>query len=122
MKRVATTIALLCALLIAACSGNHVGLRRANPGGLQPSLTPIARPYKILGAAETSVSSFNLLWSVGVTGAPDFERARRELIQSKNGDDIIQVSWYIEKEFWVLGTIDILHIKATVIQFEKLTD
>jgi hypothetical protein len=72
-----------------------------------------------LGSAETRVSSFNLLWSVGVTGTPDFDRARRELVQSRNGDDIVQVSWYLEKEFWVLGTIDILHIQATVIKYEE---
>lgn len=121
MKLLAT-VALFCAFFLGACSGNHAGLRRANPAGLMPSLRPITGPYKILGSAETRVSSFNLLWSVGVTGGPDFERAKRELVATKNGDDIIQVSWYLEREFWILGTVDILHITATVIQYEKAAD
>lgn len=119
MKRGSTTLLLISAVLATACSGNHAGLRRASPGGLQPSLNPISRPYEILGSAETRVSAFNLLWSVGVTGAPDFDRARRELVAAKKGDDIIQVSWYLEREFWILGTIDILHVKATVIRYEQ---
>jgi hypothetical protein len=101
-----------------SCSGNHVGVRKNSPGGIAPSLSPIDRPYKILGEAETRVSAFNLLWSAGVSGAPDFDRARRELIQAKSGDDIVQVSWFLEKEYWLLGTINILHLKATVIKFE----
>ncbi len=104
-----------------SCSGNHVGLRKTSPGGIVPSLTAISRPYKILGEAETRVSNFNLLWSANVTGAPDFERARRELVQAKQGDDIIQVSWFLEKEYWLLGTIHILHLKATVVKFDDGT-
>ena len=109
---------LLGCMLAAGCSANHAGLRKTSPGSLVPSLTPIGRPYKILGEAEARVSNFNVLWVANVTAAPDFERARRELIQSKSGDEIVQVSWFLEKEYWILGTINILHIKATVVKFE----
>lgn len=100
------------------CSGNHAGLRKTQPGGLVPSLTAIGKPYKILGSAEARVSTFNLLWSASVTAPPDFDRARRELIQAKSGDDVIQISWFLEKEYWLLGTVNILHLKGTVIKFE----
>ena len=100
------------------CSGNHAGLRKTQPGGFVPSLNPIYRSYQILDKAEAKISTFNLFGLLNVTGTPDFERARRELISSKQGDDVIQVSWYLEKEYWLLGTINILHIKATVIKFD----
>ena len=112
---------LVCAslILLAACSGNHVGLRKTAPGGLVPSLTNLDRPYTILGTAETRVSTFQLLWLANVSGPPDFERARRELTQQQKGDDVIQVSWYLEKEYWILGTVNILHIKGTVVKFDR---
>lgn len=73
--------------------------------------------YEVLGQAEAKVSNFALLWLVNVTENPDYDRAIREMISEKGGDDVINVSFWIEKQHWLLGTVNIMHIRGTVIRY-----
>jgi len=54
-----------------------------------------------------------------VTPLANFDRAISDAINQKNGDDLIDVSWYIERQYWIVGTINIIHIKGKVIKYKE---
>ena len=75
--------------------------------------------YKILGEAEGTSSSFNLLWLVPVTPRIDYDRAVSEAINSLHGDNLINVRTWHERQIWIIGMVEILHVKGTVVQYER---
>jgi len=75
--------------------------------------------YNVLGEAEGTSSSFNLLWIVPVTPRIDYDRAVGEAINSLRGDNLINVRTWFERQIWIIGMVEILHVKGTVIQYEK---
>jgi hypothetical protein len=86
--------------------------------GMEPSIKPLKSPsYKIIDEAETKVSNFNLLWFFAVTSLPDYDKAILETVKEKGGDDLIDVRWWHERQDWILGTINIIHIKGKVIKY-----
>ncbi len=92
--------------------------RQLHIGGMEPQVRPLQqKPYEVVGEAESKISNFNLLWAVTVTDRPDFDRALREMVSEKGGDDIIEVRWWRERQHWVLGSINILRIKGKVIRY-----
>ncbi len=75
--------------------------------------------YRILGDAEGSSSSFNLLWLLPVTPRIDYDRAVGEAVNSLRGDNLINVRTWFERQIWIIGMVEILHVKGTVIQYER---
>jgi len=107
-------IVLLCITLSSGCiTTRHVA-------GYEPHVRPLKdASYQIVGQAESSTSNFNLLWFFNVTPLANFDRAISDAINQKNGDDLIDVSWYIERQYWIVGTINIIHIKGKVIKYKE---
>jgi hypothetical protein len=88
--------------------------------GYEPHVRPLkSLQYEILGEAESFTSNYNLLWFFNVTPLANFDRAISNAINQKNGDDLIEVSWWIERQYWIVGTINVIHIKGKVIKYKE---
>ncbi len=88
--------------------------------GYEPNVRPLKDiSYQVVGEAESFTSNFNLLWLFNVTPPASFDRAVSDAINQKNGDDLINVSWYIERQYWILGTINVIHIRGKVIKYKE---
>lgn len=107
-------IAFFCILAYSGCiSTQHVA-------GYEPHVRPLKSfEYEILGDGESFTSNFNLLWFFNVTPLANFDRAISDAINQKNGDDLIEVSWWIERQYWIVGSINIIHIKGKVIKYKE---
>jgi hypothetical protein len=91
----------------------------SHPQGFEPKLGPLRDlPYEVIGEAESDVSNFNLIWFINVTPKPNFERAIADVINQKGGDDLIEVRWWRERQYWILGTVNIIHIRGKVIKYK----
>jgi hypothetical protein len=75
--------------------------------------------YRVLGEAEGTSSSFNLLWIIPVTPRIDYDRAVGDAINNLRGDNLINVRTWFERQVWIIGMVEILHVKGTVIQYER---
>ena len=93
---------------------------RIYPGGMEPalSLNPDAE-YEVLGTGEGMASSFRLFWVFPVTPAADINRAVTEASALLGGDDIIDVKWWKERKVYILGTVDIIHVRGKVIKYNR---
>lgn len=107
-------ITLSCVIVLTGCiTTRHVA-------GHEPHVRPLkSLQYEIVGEAESFTSNFNLLWFFNVTPLANFDRAISDAINQKNGDDLIDVSWWIERQYWIVGTINIIHIKGKVIKYKE---
>jgi hypothetical protein len=112
------TIAIIFFILSLTLSGCvYKGIRVA---GLEPAVHVMeARSYRILGEAEGRSSSFNLLWIIPVTSRINYDAAVREAVTSMRGDDLIDVRTWLERQIWILGMVEILHVRGKVIQYDK---
>lgn len=91
---------------------------RIYPGGMEPHVSRLKKqPYKIIGKSEGMASSFSLLWIIPVTPRPDINRAINEAVSKKEGDDLIDVRWWIERKIYILGMVTIIHVKGRVIKY-----
>ena len=76
--------------------------------------------YTDLGEAEGKSSQFYLFWLLPVTPRIDFKEAMGEAISSKSeGEALINVRYWHESQYWIVGRIDVLTVKGTVIKFIK---
>ncbi len=114
-KSFAIVISLLCLALFSGCL--YKGVRVA--GVESQAKKSEGMKYRILGEAEGSSSSFNLLWLLPVTPRIDYDRAVGEAISSLRGDNLINVRTWFERQIWIIGMVEILHVKGTVIQYER---
>jgi hypothetical protein len=73
--------------------------------------------YEILGEGEGTSSSFTLIWFFPVTPDLNYDDAVNEAIRSKGGDNLIDVTSWREKNVYIVGTIDVLHVKGKVIRY-----
>jgi len=103
---------------LSICSGClYKGLRVA---GLEPQAkTMESKKYRVLGEAEGTSSSFNLLWIIPVTPRIDYDKAVTDAINNLRGDNIINVRTWFERQVWIIGMVEILHVKGTVILYER---
>ena len=109
---------ILSVLLLFQCAAPGLFIRKREILGMAPRVTlQNNQSYSVIRKTEAQSSTFNLLWLFNVTPPPDFERAIQEMIQKENGDDLIQVSWYLRRDIWVVGTVDTLFIQGTVIKY-----
>jgi hypothetical protein len=73
--------------------------------------------YEILGDGEGTSSSFTLVWFFPVTSRISYDEAVIEAIRSKGGDNLIDVTSWREKNVYIVGTVDVLHVKGKVIRY-----
>ncbi|HNW27439.1 MAG TPA: hypothetical protein PKN50_03085 [Spirochaetota bacterium] len=112
---IAVIAALLCLGMYSGCL--YKGVRVT---GLESHAKVMeGKTYHILGEAEGTSSSFNLLWILPVTPRIDYDRAVNEAINSLRGDNLINVRAWFERQVWIIGMVEILHVKGTVIQYER---
>ncbi len=79
--------------------------------------------YRVLGETEAQSSSFNLLWVFPVTPRISYESAVNDAIARLGGDNLINVRTWIERQIWIGGMVEILHVRGTVIMYgEDVSD
>jgi hypothetical protein len=106
---------MLCTVLFSGCVYMHTV-----PSGLEPQArTPEPGAFTVIGESESQSSSFNLLWVLPVTPRIDYDVTVNRAIARLNGDDLIEVRTWIERQIWILGMVEILHVKGKVIRYEK---
>lgn len=96
-------------------------------GGIKPSFVPVESfDYLEKNAISTKASSFDLFWIWTVTPPASMDRAIRASISEERADNLINITWDIEHQFWLVGTVHIVHIKGIPIEYkaedEELTD
>ena len=47
----------------------------------------------------------------------DINDAIEQAINSKGGDNLINIKWWLERRYWIVGTVDILYVEGTVIRY-----
>jgi hypothetical protein len=104
-----------CTMLVTGCLYNRARLTDISP---QAKIIESDR-YRVLGVSEGTSSSFNLLWIIPVTPRIDYDRAVNDAVAGLRGDNIIEVKTWIERQVWIVGLVEILHVKGKVIQYEK---
>lgn len=86
-------------------------------------LAPVSSPvpadtlYEVLGPAEGSSSQLNFFWAFPVTKRLSIPQAISEAVNSKGGDNLIEVKIWHERQIWVVGSIDIVYVKGIVIRY-----
>lgn len=89
-------------------------------GGIKPSFEPIkSYDYTKKEAIMTKTSSFNLFWIWTVTPPGDMNRAIKASLSENEADNLINLTWSIERQYWLVGTVQIIHIKGTPIQYKE---
>jgi hypothetical protein len=111
---------LLCAVMTAALAGGAGCLRvYTRAGGIEPSARPIGeRQFEVLDRVEAQSSAFRLLWFFPVTPPADLGAAIDQAMGKKTGDNLIDLRWWHERQVWILGTVDIVHVRGTVVRFK----
>jgi hypothetical protein len=110
--------ALVLAALTAVSMSGCIVYRGYHQWGYEPQVAKLKSPrYEVLGQAEAKVSNFSLLWVWSVTRDHDYDRAIREMISEKGGDDVIELSFWVDKQHWLLGTVTVMRIRGTVIRY-----
>ncbi len=86
--------------------------------GIEPYARPLEdKEYKVLEESEGKSSSFHLLWALPVTVPADYKEAVDQAINDKGGDNLIDVQYYHEQQYWIVGKVDILYVKGKVIRY-----
>jgi len=73
--------------------------------------------YDILGEAEGTSSEFILMWMFRVTPEISYDDAVNEAIRSKGGDNLINITSWREKNVYMTGTVNVIHVKGTVVRY-----
>ncbi len=107
----ATVLALV--TLMAGC----VSVKTSLTGVSTNARTMESMDYEVLGEAEGMHSAFRLFWILPVTPRADREKAVEEAVASKGGDNLIFVRTWQERQHWVLGTVDIIHVRGLVVRY-----
>ncbi len=88
--------------------------------GIQPNAKPMQKDiYQELGPASGMNSGFRLLWFIPVTPCPCADKAVNDAIYSKGGDNLIEVRYWHERQYWLVGTVDIIHVEGVVIRYSS---
>jgi len=98
------------AVLMVACT---------TPGAVAPSTMPVTGRYVELGTAEES-SSCGYTFLFLPLGAPKPVSALIEdLVRSRGGDALIEVSSGSSSTFYLVGMSHCLHVRGKVVKFTK---
>lgn len=93
---------------------------KSHPVGVEPS-AKIMEPfeYEIAGEGEGSASSFTLFFMIRVTPGLDSGEAVDEAVKSRGGDNLIEAVFTRERRVYIIGTVDIIHVKGKVIRYQR---
>ncbi len=92
---------------------------RTHPAGMEPQAYEIKKKnYEIVEHSNGQSSSFRLFWFIPVTDRADFNRAIDNAIHRKGGDNLINVRMWYEKQYWILGTVNVLTVEGDVIRYK----
>ncbi len=84
---------------------------------LKPSAQPLtAKKYEIIEPVEFQASSFKLFWFFPVTPGINIDKTIDDTVSSKGGDNLIDMQVWHERQYWILGTVDIVHIRGKIIR------
>ncbi len=84
---------------------------------IEPYARPITADYKVIKEMESEVSAFRLLWFLPVTVQPDIQIAIDSEILKAKGDNIIDLRLWHERQYWLMGTVDVTTIQGKVIRY-----
>jgi hypothetical protein len=88
--------------------------------GLEPQAKLMEqRSFSVLGESEGQSSSFNLLWIIPVTPRILYDKAVNDAVGKMRGDNLIDVRIWVERQVWILGMVEILHVKGKVIRYDR---
>lgn len=91
---------------------------KSHPAGVEPSAKFMeSLRYEVIGEGEGSASSFTLFSIVRVTPRLDSSEAVDEAVKSRGGDNLIEAAFTREKRVYIIGTVDIIHVKGKVIRY-----
>ena len=76
------------------------------------------KEYESLGVVETESSSFHLLWFIPVTNRAKFDYAIEDAIETKGGDNIINLQYETNRQIWILGRVTNRIVKGEVIRYK----
>ncbi len=87
--------------------------------GLASNAYPVEdEKYDVIGQGEAKSSSFHLLWFFPVTPTISYNEAVHNAVSKSGGDNLIDVYTWHEKQTWIVGTVNILHVKGKIIKYE----
>jgi len=102
-------------LLLSGCIRHYT-----KAGGIEANYHPLEnKSYEVLGRGTAESSSFRLFWFLPVTKALTFSEAMKQAINSKGGDNLVDIRWWFERQYWLVGTVDILYVEGNVIRYNE---
>ncbi|MBN1533146.1 MAG: hypothetical protein JXA20_10825 [Spirochaetes bacterium] len=94
--------------------------RYTTAGGIEPEFRPLeGKSYRTIGDAGGESSSFYFFWMIPVTPEHSLSQAIEGAIGEKGGDNMINLRWWIEKQHWILGTVNVITVEGTVIRYDE---
>ncbi len=113
----ARTLALAAVLVLALALPGCLGIQR-RAGGIEPLARVLeAERYEDLGEVEGSSSAFHLLWIFPVTPKADLERAVDDALAAKRADNLIELRWWFERHYWIVGTVSVIHVRGRAVRY-----
>ncbi len=112
LNKILSIISISSFLLYSGCLRVHTHLK-----GIEPNARPIENNYKVIKETEKIASGFKLLWFFPVTPPPDIQNAIDSAIVEEKGDNIINLRLWHERQYWIVGVIDIITVKGNVIRY-----
>jgi hypothetical protein len=111
-KRITAVLLILSSFALSACLGIRTHVK-----GIEPSARPLSTgKYEIIEPAEFTISSFKLFWILPVTPDLKIHEIIEETVNNKGGDNLIEMQLWHERQYWILGTIDMIHVKGKIIR------
>ncbi len=111
-KRIKALLLAFSIMAFSACLGIRTHVK-----GLEPSARPLfTGRYEIIEPVEFYISSFKLFWILRVTPELKIHEVIEETVNNKGGDNLIEMQLWHERQYWILGTIDIVHVKGKIIR------
>ncbi len=111
-----TVLPVLCAFTVLFLTGCIYS--KSHPAGIEPSAKFMESvKYEVIGDGEGSASSFTLFSVIRVTPALNSSEAVDEAVKSRGGDNLIEALFTKEKRVYIIGTVDIIHVKGKVIRY-----
>jgi hypothetical protein len=118
--KISNPLKVLCLLVCSAlCLSGCLSVRK-HAAGIEPLARALEQSdFEDLGESDGESSSFILLWLIPVTRPLSYDAAVDDAISKKDGDNLINVRSWIERQYWVMGTVQVLRVKGSVIRYRR---
>ena len=104
--------ALAAAAMMAAC----LGAACTRPGALTPSTIPVTNNYVKLGSPETASTCGYTVFTIPVKNPAPLAGLIDDLIKSKGGDALVDVTSQSTFSFYLLGWSHCMEVRGTVVR------